>query len=108
LKIPQDQPGTAFWVEGTNTNQIFGLSQIEDSQNLQDSLKKGNTATVTWSNCNSITYVLGDALPEAQDNASLMDQAIFGITVLVPPGASASGFAVRGVLQETATGTPSP
>ena len=100
LQIPEGQPGTAYWLEGTNTNQIFGLSQTEEYQSLRDALKSGTTATVTWANCNSISYVLGDTLPETQDLASLMDQSIFGITVLVQPGASAAGFAVRGEMQE--------
>jgi hypothetical protein len=111
LKIPANKPDTAYWVDGTKTNQVFALSPTENNLALPSSLKSGATASVTWANCNSTTYTLSDVQAEVPDNSVLLDQATSQITIFVRNESAATGFVVQGDLAEetiTEFNTPNP
>jgi hypothetical protein len=98
LKIPANKPDTAFWVEGTTTNQVFALSPTENNLALRSSLTSGETVTVTWANCNSTTYTLSDVQAEVPANSALLDQSISQVTIFVRDESAAAGFVVQGEL----------
>ena len=96
LKIPGNQPDTAYWVEGTETNQVFALSPTENNLALPSSLKDGDTVSVTWQNCNSTTYTISDVQSTVPDNSALVDQSASQVTIFVR--GDSSGFVARGEL----------
>lgn len=100
LGVPADKPGYAFWVKGTEINQVFALSPTDNNLALFDSVKSGDTATVTWADCNSTTYSLFAPAGGVPDHAALMDQSVSEITIVVQPGAGAAGFVIKGELME--------
>ena len=104
-------PDTAFWIDGTNTHYVFGLSPTENNLALVSSLKNGDTATITWDNCNSTTYKLSAAQSGVPDNSVLLDQAASGITIFIQPSSALAGFVIDGELAEetiNAFNTPDP
>jgi len=111
LNVPANEPNTAFWVDGTNTNQVFALSPTANNLALQTSLKSGDTATVTWGNCNTTTYSLTDPQLGLPDNAALLDQSTSQVTIFLQPGLSTAGFVIEGELAEETIqsfNTPNP
>jgi hypothetical protein len=109
LDVPRNQPERAYWVEGTDTNRVFGLSPVPDNLSLVSSLKPEAAATVTGVSCNTVTYSLSAPLQGLPDNASLLDQSTSQITIFIPADAASSGTVIRGELQEetiTALNTP--
>jgi hypothetical protein len=100
LKIPSNKPDVAYWIEGTNTNYVFGLSPTDNNLTLQSSLHGEETVTVTWENCNSITFKLSAPQMGVPDNLTLLDQSVSGITLFVQPSAASAGFVVKGELSE--------
>lgn len=100
LKIPANEPDNAFWVEETNTNQVFALSPTENNLALKSSLKSGDAAIVTWENCNSTTYKLSDVQAGLPDTSALLDQTSSQITIFVRENSTATGFVVKGELAE--------
>jgi hypothetical protein len=100
INVPHDQPKRAYWVEGTDTNLVFGLSAVPDNLTQASSLKPGATAKVTWANCNSETYTLASPAQGLPDNATLLDQSTSQITIFIPGGTTSRGIAILGELQE--------
>jgi hypothetical protein len=96
LKIPGNQPETAYWVEGTETNQVFALSPTENNLALPSSLKNGDTVSVMWQNCNSTTYTIADIQSTVPDNSALIDQSTSQVTIFVR--GDSSGFVAKGDL----------
>jgi hypothetical protein len=100
LGVPADKPGYAFWVKGTEINHVFALSPTDNNLALFDSVKSGDTATVTWADCNSTTYSLFAPDAGAPDHAALMDQSVSEITIVVQPGAGTASFVIKGEFME--------
>jgi hypothetical protein len=102
LKIPNNKPDTAYWVEGTDTNQVFALSPTENNLALPSSLKNGDTVSVTWQNCNSTTFTISDVQTTLPDTSALLDQSTSQVTVFVR--GDTSGFVAKGeIAGETIT-----
>ena len=109
LDIPRNQPERAYWVEGTQTNLVFGLSPVPENLSLVSSLKPEAAATVTWANCNTATYSLSAALQGLPEDASLLDQSSSQITIFIPADALSSGTVIQGeLLEETITAFDTP
>jgi hypothetical protein len=109
LNVPRNQPERAYWVEGTQTNLVFGLSPVLDNLSLVSALKPEAAATVTWANCNTATYSLSAPLQGLPDNASLLDQSTSQITIFIPGETASSGTVIRGeLLEETITAFNTP
>jgi hypothetical protein len=104
LNVPRNQPERAYWVEGTDTNRVFGLSPVPDNLSLVSSLKPGATTIVTGVSCNTATYSLSAPLQGLPDNASLLDQSTSQITIFIPGETASSGTVIQGeLLEETIT-----
>lgn len=109
LKFPNNYPEQAAWVQGTDTNSVFALTQTAENLILVSSLKGGETATVTRENCNSTSYSLALPVPEVLEMSVLLDQSSSGITIIMPDASGLSGFVVQGELQqETITSFNTP
>jgi hypothetical protein len=109
LDVPPNHPERAYWVEGTQTNLVFGLSPAPDNLSLASALKPGVTATVTWANCNTATYSLYAPLQGLPEDASLLDQSTSQITIFIPEETLSSGTVIRGeLLEETITAFDTP
>jgi hypothetical protein len=109
LDVPRNQPKRAYWVEGTQTNLVFGLSPALENLSLVSALKPEAAATVTWANCNTATYSLSAPLQGLPDNASLLDQSTSQITIFIPGETPSSGTVIRGeLLEETITAFDTP
>ncbi len=109
LVVPANQPDRAYWVDGTDTNLVFGLSAVPDNLSLVSSLNPAATAAVTWANCNTASYNLSAPLQGLPDNTSLLDQSISQITIFIPGKTASSGMVVHGMLQgETITTFATP
>jgi len=109
LSIPNNHPDTAYWVEGTDTNYVFGLSPSANNLALETSIKSGDQATITLGNCNSTKYSLSVPQQGVPNNSTLLDQSVSEITVFVQPDSSTAGFVVTGeLLGETITSFNTP
>ena len=100
LNVPSNSPDTAYWVDQTNINYVFALSPTEDNLALQDSLKEGDQATITWENCNTVTFNLPPPQASTPDNATLFSQDVSGITIFIQPSSANNGFVIKGELAE--------
>lgn len=98
LKVSASREGTAFWVEGTDTNQVFALSPTANNLALESTLKAGDQAVVTWANCNSTTYILSTPQKGAPGLSALLDQSVSEITVFIQADSATTGFVVKGEL----------
>lgn len=102
LTVPQDSPGIAYWVEGTNSNYVFVLPPLPENLAAMDTITVGSLATTTWSDCTSISFNLL-APQEGSFNASILpDQSQEGITVFFQTDPSDVGFVFKGGLAEQA------
>lgn len=95
--IPANKPATAYWMEGTNTNQVFALAPTEDNLALVSSLQNGDPIVVSWENCNASTYNLSAIETTVPENAVLLDQSVSQVTIFVRTDSS-SGFVLTGAL----------
>jgi hypothetical protein len=100
LTVPQDTPNIAYWVDGTDVNYVFRLSAVTGNISLLNSLQDGETAVITWADCNSTNYILSTPEAGIPENARLMDQSVSQVTIFVQPDPPATGFVVRGELAE--------
>jgi hypothetical protein len=92
LKISSNTPDIAYWVNQTDTNQVFALSPTTENLALQNTTP--DKAVVTWANCNSSTYTLSAPQTGLPDMNTLLDQSVSGITILVQNGNT--GFVIHG------------
>jgi hypothetical protein len=108
LDVPANRPNTAYWIEGTDVNYVFGLSPTPENLALETSLAAGEQATVTWPNCNSSSHTLTASQAGVPDRNTLLDQSFSGITIFVQGD---NGFVIHGELasEEILTfNTPDP
>jgi hypothetical protein len=96
--VPKDAADIAYWVQGTNVNYVFALSDAPLNLALKQSLKPGDPVTIEWANCNSSSYTLQNVVPYAGQDAELLDQSTSQVTVLLRPGSAADSFVLRGEL----------
>jgi len=92
LKISANTPNIAYWVNQTDTNQVFALSPTTENLALQN--KNPDKAIVTWANCNSSSYTLSAPQAGVPDMNTLLDQSFSGITIFVQNGND--GFVIHG------------
>jgi len=105
LKFSNNHPDQAAWVKGTDVNTVFALIQTPENLALVSSIKAGDSATVTWANCNATTYNLSLAIPGVLDIPALLDQTSTGITILLPEAGGTNGFVLHGELKEETINT---
>jgi hypothetical protein len=111
LKVSASREDTAFWVDGTDTNQAFALSPTANNLALETTLKAGDQAVVTWANCNSTTYILSAPRKGVSDLSALLDQSVSEITIFIQADSDTTGFVVKGELAAetiSAFNTPDP
>ena len=107
--LPADEPGTAFWIEGTNVNYVFALNSAPSTLALKDTLKSGDEAKIAWADCTTDEYVVKSIETSLPANSALFDQTKGGITVFVQGGPSTVSLVVKGARpQIQAPETPSP
>ncbi len=82
-KIPENKKDTAFWVEGTTINYVFGLSPTKDHLNLNTMLKAGDPIVINWADCSRDDYVVASVETIEPNDASFFDQSSGGVTVYV-------------------------
>jgi len=107
LKISSNTPDIAYWVNQTDTNQVFALSPTVENLALQNT--NPEKAIVTWENCNSSTYTLFAPQTGLPDMNTLLDQSFSGITIIVQN--NNDGYVIHGELigeEIQAFDTPDP
>jgi hypothetical protein len=110
LTVPLDTSGIAYWVEGTTTNYAFVLSPTEENIALMSTLTVGSTATATWSNCDSTTYILSAPKQSLLSMVRSPDPSGQGLTLFFETDPSGAGFMFTGELTDqeiTTFNTPS-
>src|SRR5215211_4927675 len=100
LSFPAGTPGTAYWVEGTDSNYVFVLGPTPENLAIMPTITVGTPAKLTWSNCNSTTYSLSAPQPGTFNSAELPDQSVDGITVFFQTDSSGAAFVFTGELTE--------
>lgn len=104
FKVPANQQGTAYWVQGTGTHPVLALSLTADNIALLTSLKAGDMATVMAGGaCGGTVYALSAVRQGVPDRAAVDDQSASGITLFVQTFGSA-GFTVAGTMKEAILG----
>jgi len=98
LTIPADGFGITYWVNGTNTNYVFGLSPTQDNLSLISSLPPGSTVTATWNNCNSTSYTLFALEQNPVGISTILDQSTEGITIFLSSDPFTANYIIRGEL----------
>jgi len=107
--LPADEPGVAYWIEGTSVNYVFALSTAPDNLALRSALKAGDEATIVWADCGTDEYVVKSLETGVTDMATLTDQSAGGVTVFVQSGPGGEGFTIKGGRPEVkAVETPGP
>ncbi len=99
LDVPPDSRKTAFWMDGTTANYVFVISPAADNLALESSFLDsvaGQTAKVTWTNCNSASYTLSAGQASSVADAKLPDQSSPGITLFFEKDASGTLVVVKG------------
>lgn len=96
LVVPLDTPEVAYWLEGTNTNHVFGLSPTVDNLALPTTLQPGDEAVLIWADCRSEAYVVTAVETSQANDSSLFDQATAGMTVFVQTDPGGAGLIIRG------------
>jgi hypothetical protein len=106
LNISSKTSGVAYWIDQTQTNYVFALSPTSENLALQN--ENPSDAKLTWSNCNSSSYILFTPQVGVPDVTTLLDQSFSGITIFVQGN---NGFVIHGELagEEIQTfNTPDP
>jgi hypothetical protein len=105
--IPQDTSDTAYWIEGTTINYVFGLSPIGNNLVLNASLKAGDPAVINWADCSKDEYVIKSIDMAQPNDLNIFDQSVGGVTVYVRT--DASNLVIRGerpIIQSAETPVP--
>src|SRR5215213_61147 len=100
VTVPSNTPGVAYWVEGTDLQYIFMLSPTPENRALFSTLPAGSTAKATWSNCNSMTFVLSAPQPRSFGPTYLPEQSTTSIAIYLQTDAASEGLVVSGELTE--------
>ena len=109
VAVPADEPGVAYWIEGTNVNYVFALSPTSNNLALRNTLKTGDEATIVWADCGSEEYVVKAVEVGQPDDSTLFDQTAAGITVFVQASSPAESLIVRsGRPEAPPADTPGP
>jgi hypothetical protein len=100
LSVPPDTSGTAYWLEGTDTNYVFLINASPENLAILPTISAGSPAKVTWENCNSSSYTLSAGQPGALDIKTLSDQSAEGITIIFQTDTSGAGTVFNGGFEE--------
>ena len=107
--VPRSPAAVAYWVQGTDVNYVFALSDAAANLALKGSLKPGDPMKIKWPGCNLSKYTALAVAPYAGQDAALLDQATSQVTVLVRAGSAADSFVLRGGFTgETQTNPATP
>jgi hypothetical protein len=83
-------------VEGTDLEYRFMLSPTVENLNLLTSLPEGSSATVTWADCNSMTFTLSAPQPGDFGITYLPEQSTASILIFLQLDPTGEGFMVSG------------
>jgi len=107
--IPPDTPDTAYWVEGTTINYVFGLSPTPSNLTLGTSLRKGDLVSIRWADCRLEEYIVKSIEDGSLDTPALANQSGVGATIFLQTGSTAEGIVIRSGQPETrVVDTPNP
>jgi hypothetical protein len=107
--IPPDTPDTAYWVEGTTINYVFGLSATPSNLTLGTSLRKGDLVSIRWADCRLEEYIIKSIENGSFDTPSPTNQSAAGATIFVQTGSTAEGILIRsGRPEAQMVDTPNP
>ena len=93
-EIPGRKKDVAYWVEGTTTNYVFGLSPTIENLALNSVLKTGDPAIISWADCSQDKYVVKSVDTAQPSDLNIFDQSIGGLTVYVQT--DSSSLVIRG------------
>jgi hypothetical protein len=82
-EIPKRNGDTAFWVEGTTVNYVFGLSSTKDNLALDTILKTDDPIVIAWADCSTDEYVVSSVDTAEASDLNIFDQSSGGVTVYV-------------------------
>jgi hypothetical protein len=100
LTVPSDTSGVAYWLETTEGNYLAILSPMPENISLQTTLTAENTATATWADCSSRTFILSSPEPNPANLSTLSSQLTSGLTIFFATDTSGNGIIVRGDVTE--------
>ena len=98
IPFPADTGGTVYWIEGTTPHYVFALSPAIENLKLAASVKEGDAAKVTWTDCSSAVYSLRAVEVTSSHAPDLFNKPGTGLTVFVQANASGRGVALRSEL----------
>ncbi len=107
--LPQSTADSAYWIEGTTVNYVFGLSPVGNNLTLNTALKAGDPMVIHWGDCSTDAYVVSSIDTGQPNDLKVFDQSQGGITVYVKTGAS--NIVIHGVhpaIQSNETAQPEP
>jgi hypothetical protein len=107
--IPYRAAHTAFWLQGTNTHFVFGLSAIPVNEILMELYQIGDVVKVTWADCGEEDYVVTSIEKDVALDATFFDQSEGGISVYIPGNSNAASIVLLGKRPELlVTSSPEP
>ncbi len=98
IPFPADSQGSAYWIEGTTPEYVFALSPSIENLKLAASVKPGDVARITWTDCSSAVYTVRGVEVTSSHAPDLFDKPGAGLTVFVQADASGTGVALRSEL----------
>jgi hypothetical protein len=95
IPFPADGQGSAYWIEGTTPHYVIALSPAIENLKLVASVKEGDVARITWTDCSSAAYAIRAVEVTTSHASDLFDKPGVGLTVFVQADASGTGVALR-------------
>jgi hypothetical protein len=108
IPFPADSQGAAYWIEGTTPHYVFALSPAIENLKLAASLKQGDVARITWTDCSSAVYAIRAVEVTTSHASDLFDKPGAGLTIFVQADASGTGVALRSELVQAFAAPPVP
>ncbi len=104
--IPVIFPADAYKIASYEMNYLFALTRKRSNIKIFNVLKGGEQVTVTFEDCNTLSYILSAPHNGTPTNEMLLDQSKKWIIIYLLPGGSSLGMTVRGEQLSTATPVP--
>lgn len=101
FSIPIDVAHTAFWLQGTTVQYVFGLSAMPVNGILMELFETGESITVTWADCSKQEYVITSVDQNVPLDTAFFDQSIRGIRIFIPGDSNTASFVVQGMLPKS-------
>jgi hypothetical protein len=109
ITVPANTPGVAYWIQNLVNDRLFALSPTQENLELLSALQGGETATITWQDCNTATFTLLAPQYGTPDTDIFADESMIALVVYLPESDAIPGIWMQGGLTgETIIAPPTP